>query len=56
MKGIYQEHVQTSRDSLQFRGWPESYEKTLLMAVSQFWGQPFQNVQRFKKGPQNSLT
>ena len=39
--------------TLQVSDRPESYEKTLLIAVSQFWGQPFQNVQRFKKGPQN---
>ena len=39
--------------TLIFSGRPESYEKTLLITVSQFWGQPFQNVQRFEKGPQN---
>ena len=40
---------------LQFSGQPEPYEKTLLITVSQFWGQPFQNAQRFEKGPQNKM-
>ena len=40
---------------LQVSDRPELYEKTLLIAVSQFWGQPFQNAQRFEKGPQNKM-
>ena len=40
---------------LQFCVRPEPYEKTLLIAVSQFWGQPFENAQRFEKDPQNKM-
>ena len=41
--------------TLQVSDRPESYGKTLLITVSQFWGQPFQNAQRFEKGPQNKM-